>query len=277
MRHVSKFCLICTFLFVPFLGSAQIALADSLYQRGGYDQASVAYEYAYFSGAHPELKSEILLKRANCLKQAGKFEAAYQNLERADFYTGSDSLRFLLFYESAVNALLAKKADMAWSKLQELQFEFSDSLLQSKILPIEIIALNELNRWQEAHEKYKMFAVLNGIADDPYPEILKFKMKNPDKAMTLSYILPGVGQMYAGYFWKGTVSTLLNLGMIGFSAWSFWGGYYFSGAFTGVALFYLSYNGGIRYAEVLANQYNAAKVNQFKEKVRSQLVKTSLK
>ncbi len=277
MPLMSKFCLICTFLCAPYLGSAQSLLADSLYERGDYDRASVAYEYAYFSEVHPQKVNEILLKKTYCLKQLGKYDAAYQNIERADLYTGNDSLRYLLFYESIVTALLARKADVALSKVQELQAESKDSALLLKILPFEVLALNELHRWEEAHIKYQVLAGRYGIAYDPYPEILLFKMKNPEKAMTLSYLLPGIGQMYAGYFWKGMVSMLLNVGMIGFSGWSFWNGYYFSGAFTGVALFYLSYNGGVRYAELLAKQYNTKHVTQFNEKVRSQVMEMSLK
>lgn len=273
MRHMNKFCLICTFLCVPFLGNAQIELADSLYKVGDYYHASVAYEYAYFLGIYPQRVNEILLKRTYCLKQQANFEAAYQNLERADFYSDNDSLRFLLFYESAVNALLAKKVDVALSKIKELQFEITDSVLLLKILPFEVLALNELNRWEEAQIKYQQLAGRYSITYDPYPEIIDFKMKNPEKAMTLSYFLPGAGQMYAGYFWKGAVSTLLNLGMVGFSGWSFLKGYFFSGTFTGAALFYLSYNGGARYAELLAKQHNANKISQFNQEVRNHVIK----
>ncbi len=62
-------------------------------------------------------------------------------------------------------------------------------------------------------------------------------MKNPDKAFALSYYFPGAGQMYAGYFWKGLVSTILNAGLIYFSVWNFANGYFFSGAFTGACAF----------------------------------------
>lgn len=274
---MNKFYLICIFLCAPSLGSAQEIVGDSLYAIGEYARASVAYEYAYFSATGAVRLNEILLKRTYSLKHIGKYEGAFQNLDRADFYQGVDSLRFLLFYESALNAFLAKKADIAWSKLQEIQFEFSDSILKRKILPIEILTLNALNRWQQAHEKFKKFAVLNGLTEDPYPEILNFKMKKPNMAMNLSYFLPGIGQMYAGYFWKGAVSTMLNIGMISFSIWSYLGGYYLSGTFTGVALFYLSYNGGARYAEALANQFNESHIEKFRVKVADKITRTPLK
>jgi tetratricopeptide (TPR) repeat protein len=277
MQRMNRFCLICTFLCAPFLGSGQEQLGDSLYALADYAKASVAYEYAFFSGESYRYANELLLKRTYCLKQLGRFEAAYQNLERGDFYNGSDSLRFLLFYESAISAMLAKQPDIALSKIQELKFEIRDSVLIEKVLPLEIVVLNELGRWQEAEAVYLVLAGNNGWHDNPYPAMRNAKLKNPKTAFTLSYFLPGVGQLYAGYFWKGAVSTLLNVGLVTFSGWSFLNGYFLSGTFTGVALFYLSYNGGARYAEVLANQYNAKKVSSFNQRVRNQLAELEAK
>lgn len=275
MLYIIRYCLICTFLCAPFFSKAQIELGDSLFTAGDFNRAFIAYEYALFKGTSIHETNSLLLKSAYSLKHAGKYEQARKALDRADFYSSDDSLRSLLFYEYVINSLLAGKYDMALSKLEEMRYEIKDTLTLQTILPLEIIALNELQRWSEAHVKYLQLTGASSYAD-PYIEILSFKMKNPDKAMTLSYWLPGVGQMYAGYFWKGFVSSLLNAGLVGFSAWSFMNGYYFSGAFSGVALFYLSYNGGARYAEVLAKRYNEEKIQKFNAKVKSQILETAI-
>ncbi len=254
--------MICIFLCAPFFSSAQVNLGDSLLRESSYLKAAIAYELAFFEGMPSTLLNNVLLKQATCYKMSGKYDRALLSLERADFYSGSDSLRFLLYYEYAINAMLAKRYDLAYSKIAELYYELPKAD-HSIILPLEILCLNELQRWEEAHAKYQAFARVNNIAEDPYPEILAFKKKNPDKAFSLSFWMPGLGQMYAGYFWKGALSSMLNAGLITLSVWGFLDAYYFSGLFTGVALFYLSYNGGARYAEVLANQYNERKAKEF--------------
>jgi hypothetical protein len=274
MRSKIKYCLTCIFLCAPFFSRAQVALGDSLFIAGDFGKAFIAYEYFLFNRTGQPQTNLILLKSSYCLKQTGKFEKARVVLDRADFYSGSDSLRFLLFYEYAVNSMLANKFDLALSKMEEMHNEFRDTTKLAIILPLEIMALNELQRWPEAHKKYLRLAPNE---PDPYQEILSFKMKNPDKAFSLSYYFPGAGQMYAGYFWKGLASTLLNAGLIYFSIWNFSNGYFFSGAFTGVALFYLSYNGGAKYAATLARQHNEERIRTFNEKIKSQLFTLSLK
>jgi len=249
-------------------------LGDSLYLAGDFGKAFIAYEYTLFIKTSQPQTNLILLKSAYCLKQIGKFEKARLILDRADFYNGTDSLRFLLFYEYAINSMLVNKYDLALSKMEEMHNEFRDSVKLATLLPLEVIALNELHRWPEAHKKYLQ---LTTNKSDPYQEILSFKMKNPDKAFALSYYFPGAGQMYAGYFWKGLVSTLLNAGLIYFSIWNFANGYFFSGAFTGVALFYLSYNGGAKYAATLASQHNEQRIESFNEKIKRQLLDQALK
>ena len=277
MRYKVKYYLICTYLCAPFFSSGQVALGDSLSALGNYQHAVIAYEYALFQGLPASKNSDVLIKSSMCLKQLGKYNQALMQLDAVNLYQEKDSVGFLMLYEYAVNALLANKPDLAFSKIQEAYYEINDSLGLAALAPFEILALNEMQRWEEAHSKYLQFAKRYAIVYDPYPEILAYKMKDPKKAITLSYWLPGVGQMYAGYFWKGFFSTILNIGLAGFSGWSIWNGYFFSGAFTGTALFYLSYNGGARYAEVLANQYNAQTANTFKAKVRNLIVIESTK
>jgi tetratricopeptide (TPR) repeat protein len=252
-------------------------LGDSLNSLGDFQRAVVAYEYALFVGLGSTEPNPVFLKSAQCLKQIGKYSQAMSQLDRADLYNERDSMRFFLFYEYALNALLDNKPDIALSKMLEARHEFTDTSTFYLLLPLEILALNEMQQWKEAHIKYLQFAKSNSITVDPYAEILSFKMKSADKATALSYWLPGAGQMYAGYIWKGFVSSMLNIGLMGFSAWSFLNGYFYSGAFTGIALFYLSYNGGTRYAGELANQYNKRKVDTFNAKVKKLIIDQSVK
>lgn len=229
-------------------------------------EASVAYEYAVFKAVEPIYRSKLMLKRAYALKQQGSFERAFDNLQRIDIYVLPDSMAKNVLYESALNAFLAERYDQSLSKLEELKI-YPDSEMEGRNLILEILTLNEMKEWTKAHEHFlsykKKFAP---SLQDPY--LQKIKMKNSERAFNLSYFLPGVGQMYAGYFWKGFLSGFINVGTVAFAGYSFLTGYYFSGAFTGVTLFYIFYNGGARYAEVLAEQYNREKGEEFNKSVR---------
>ncbi|MCX8491488.1 MAG: hypothetical protein ORN54_10510, partial [Cyclobacteriaceae bacterium] len=197
------------------------------------------------------------------------FEEAFQTLQRVDIYSENDSIAIRILYESALNAYLARKPDVCLSKLAELQ-TYKKPGDQFLIGMLEILALNELRKWDTAHIKFlKLKNEFARHLEDPYENRREYKMKAPDKASNLSYVLPGVGQWYAGYFGKGVVSAFINGGLITFSVLSMVQGYYFSGAFTGVLLFY---NGGIRYAGVLASQRNDEKAKKFNDRVKYLLV-----
>lgn len=276
MRYVNRFCLICIFLCGPFISKAQLALGDSLLVQGAFQEAAIAYEYAIFQGLSPGDVALTTLKANAAFKAQGNYSKALILFDRVDFYAGTDSLRSVLYYQCIVSAMLANRYDLAWSKLVEVRYELPEKISEETLLSLEILCLNELGRWPDAYQRYKVWASIHNIKADPYPEMLKHKLKDPDKAFALSYWLPGVGQMYAGYPGKGIVSSLLNAGLVVFSIYSFTGGYYLSGVFTGVALFYLSYNGGARYAQVLAEQNNTERKEVFNNQVR-QIVAEGIK
>ncbi|NBP70057.1 MAG: hypothetical protein EBR30_26705 [Cytophagia bacterium] len=242
-----------------------------MFAQGAYQQATIAYEFALFQGLAPDDAASVTLSLNTAFKLEREYTKALATFDRIDFYTGSDSLRSVLYYQYIISAMLASRHDLAWSKLVELRYELPGKIPEEVLLTLEILCLNEMGRWQEAHQYFQKWSKIYGITKDPYPDMLKQKMKNPDKAFALSYWLPGVGQMYAGYPGKGLVSSLLNASLVAFSVYSFVGGYYLSGVFTGVALFYLSYNGGARYAQVLAEEHNTKTKGKFNEQVRQML------
>lgn len=257
---------------MPFFSKAQQQLADSLVAVGKLTEASIAYEYAIYKEPELTKRVRLMVQRAYVQKNLGQFSNAFNNLQRADIYALSDSLAAIVLYESAFNAYMAEMFDQSLSKLVELETYSHINKRQASL--IEILNLNALSRWDEAHQKFLKFCDMYGLTvEDPYADPKALKMKNPEKAFNLSYFLPGVGQMYAGYFWKGFLSGFINLAAVGFAGYSFYTGYYFSGAFTGVTLFYIFYNGGARYAEVLAEQYNEKKGEALRNKVKAALLK----
>jgi hypothetical protein len=250
-------------------------VGDSLFSQEQWLAARVAYERVLFKNAvSPETYNLILLKKAYCFKAEGKFDEAYKVLTKASVYEVSDSIKFLLYYETALNAYLSNKPDISFGTIQEFNYNLSDDRYKNQLLFLEILSLNELKQWSEAENKFLKYLQISNLPDqhDAYNEILNHKFKKIKKAENLSYVLPGVGQMYAGYPLRGLLSGGIQVGLIYFSVTSFLNGYFFSGTFTGVALFYMFYNGGARYAAKLATKNNEEKSLAFNNKIKQLLI-----
>ncbi|GHN00887.1 hypothetical protein WSM22_23760 [Cytophagales bacterium WSM2-2] len=257
--------LICIFLCAPFFINAQTEKADSLFARGEYLKSRIEYERLLYLG-HAD--NRILLKKSYCLKAEGKYEEAYNTLQRADFFTGSDSLKLKLYYESALTAYLAGKYDLSLNKVLELNYylpDFSQPLAEI----LEILNLNQQHKLADAKKKYEAFCAKYNIREPNVYLNKKFrKLKDPVKAESISHFLPGVGQMYAGHFVRGATSGLVQAGLLAFTAVSFLNGYYFSGAFSGMGLFYMFNNGGARHAQYLAEKRNDKTIEELNNEVR---------
>ncbi|MBS1505720.1 MAG: hypothetical protein JSS79_03645 [Bacteroidetes bacterium] len=271
-----KFYLTCTFLCAPFFIRAQeTKKADSLFFAGQYLQANVEYERLLFNGS--KSINVLLLKKSYCLKAEAKYDLAYNTLARGNFFVGDDSTQFKLYYESALNAFLGEKYDLALSKIQESHY-YIPAISHPMIDLLEILTLNHLQKLKDAEAKFITFKTKYHVDDSTNFYMAKRfkKLKNPDKAESISHLLPGVGQMYAGYAGRGVTSLLLQTGMIAFTAYSFFNGYYFSGAFTGVGLFYMFNNGGARHAQYLAEKKNKALIEELDTLVKK-TVSTTIK
>ncbi len=268
-----RFYLPCIFLCAPFFIKAQEKLADSLFKAREFLPARVAYERVLFN--ETKRANELLLKKSYCLKAEAKHEEAYSTLQRADFFNGSDSLKFNLYYESALNAYLAGKYDLSLNKIQELNY-YIPSISNSIVTLLEILSLNQLQKITEAEKRFKELAANSKLQGTSkiYDGV---KLKNPEKAESISHLLPGVGQMYAGYLGRGFTSMVIQSGLIVFTGYNFWNGYYFSGAFTGVGLFYMFNNGGARHAQYLAEKKNREIIERLNEKVKQVIQNTRKK
>lgn len=249
----------CIFLSAPFFTRAQgVEEADSLFRKGQFLAARVGYERLLFEQRGNA--NELLLKKSYCLKAEGNYDQALQTLERADFFDSRDSIRYLLYYETALNAHLNNRYDIALSRLQELH-HYLPNVRNPLADVLEVLVLNHLQKWVEAEAAFNDLQKHYGLnGSSPYSARKSSRMKNLDKAETLSFVFPGSGQMYAGYWGRGTTSLLIQGGLVAFATYSMLNGFYFSGAFTGVSLFYLFYNGGARHARYLAEKKNQQRI-----------------
>lgn len=278
--------MICTFLCAPYLIKAQkvesiLYEADSLYNRGEWQWAKLTYEKAIYIVSLPGsnlsadtaalLRNEALLKKTYCYKAMNQFADAQKNIERADLTNLPDSLHFHIRYETALCAYLAENYNEAYNYVLQLRYFIKDTTLTQQVDFLEILTLNELMRWEEAKkllaayiQKYR----LDADAEKIYAFLKNPKIRNVEKAVVLSTFLPGVGQMYAGYPFRGMVSATLQLACFTFGAYSIWKGYYLSGFFTGFVLLQTFYSGGIRHTRYLAEKKNKERISNYNNRVK---------
>jgi hypothetical protein len=240
------------FLFVPFISNSQLINDSTALEL-------VFLEREIFESRDIKDKNTLLLQKSRIYKEHNSFEAAIESLNRMYPAVLNDSLQQTFFYELALNNYLIGNYTKSEYYLLRLNRLIGDDTMPSKVLFLYVKVLHQLKKWDPARE---MVLTLNLSQTDrdnlmlDYESIRNQKLKSPAKAETLSRILPGAGQMYAGKVLRGLTSSTIQLGLLGFAAYSFLNGYYFSGTLTGVSLFYVFYMGGARHAGYLAEEYN---------------------
>ncbi|MFQ3214041.1 MAG: hypothetical protein ACI9L9_001815 [Marivirga sp.] len=243
---------ICLFLSVPFISNSQLINDSTALEL-------VFLEREIFESRDIADKNALLLQKSIIYKEHSSFLAAIESLNRVYPTLLSDSLQQTFFYELALNNYLIGNYTKSEYYLLRLNRIIGDATMPSAVKFLYVKVLHQLGKWDNAQE---MMLTLNLSQTDrdnlisDYESLKTQKLKSPDKAETLSRVFPGVGQMYAGKVLRGLTSSTIQLGLLGFAAYSLLNGYYFSGTLTGVSLFYVFYMGGARHAGYLAEEYN---------------------
>lgn len=291
---MNRFCLICRYLSVLFLISNESRaqarqMADSLMKGHEYALAAVYYEKALFdqnqqvdtvsSENFRILTNTLLNQKIQCQKALRTFEDAWQTAQRFDLNEPNDTLQFRLRYEGALCGYLSQRYNEAYGQIQQTRFYIRDTTLTASLDVLEILTLNELERWDESKVVFQRYVARNQltIQVDKLYDFLKKKPKNPDKAQLLSFLLPGLGQIYAGYPKEGLVSASLQALSLGFGVYHVLNRYYFIGFFTGAGLFQTFYFGGARRASLMAEETNRKRKARNNQKLRAVLVENEQK
>ena len=146
------------------------------------------------------------------------------------------------------------------------------------------LVLNELQRWPEAKDKILQSIDLSEInpsekdlvrkkinelyAEKNYPHLKKLL-----KAQKMSAFVPGLGQLYAGYFWEGAASSFLNVAALGLTGYFIYSRLYFTGVFAGSGVFSKFYLGGSNRLEYLVGKKNYELLRTYNNEVKSVIVK----
>ncbi len=267
------FCFVCIYLFACFTINAQSSKADSCLAIGDLDHAALYFEEEAFFEGDLIRKSELLLRKSYCYKALGKFDDAIGTLSRIR-KTPVESVNRAVGYEIILNNYLAGHYEESNKEL--LKQKLMAKQVYVELVYLEALNLLALNRWKEAKAIIQKNAEFLKINQEDLELIFEGKLdpKKASKAFNLSMLLPGVGQIYAGYFSKGLFSGAVQAGLVGISAYSLYNGYFFTGTFTGVAFFYTFYFGGARYAQELALKSNESRSKELSRKLLGAKKKT---
>ncbi len=254
---------------------------DSLYAIGNYYEAALSFDQAAFFSVSASDKASLFLKMSGALKQLADYESAERALAVIDFIKLSDSLRFVVKYEAAFCAYLCGNFTKAELHLEELNYSLSDSAVIVNSYLLYTLILNEQAKWTEAKKYLTSFInkssrfsdslkpFMLGEVNSLYSKTNLPKLKNVIKAGNLSKILPGLGQMYAGYFWEGAGSFMFNITTLGLTVAGIYYHYYITSVMFGFATFERFYIGNTHRAELLAKKTNYKRKKTYNEKLKN--------
>jgi len=285
----TRFFLICIFL-CAILSTNRIIAADyysnalRIFHEKKFYTASIEFERAIFYETDVNRIALLKYYKSLCYKELGENVKTLEELGEINMFNVSDSLFFLIRYQQALSNYLNNDPDQSLWNIGEIRFRFPDSVKTISIIPLNIICLNSVRRWDEAHNLWNYFleksAMDNSLKANFKSEIDNLYRKrnlpgfhSPKKEENLSRFIPGSGQMYSGAVVEGSVNFLINASFLGFALYEFYTEYYITGYFVGLGFFNKTYHGGMRRASLLAEQKNTAALNKFNLETSALIIK----
>ncbi len=278
-----RFLLIIIFCCViSFSGSSQsidslFRLADLYYQDGKWDRAVLLYEKInYLSDSTPQ-KYNAIYRKAICYKKIKEYGKAFDELQQIVPAYVDDSLGMLVLYERALNSYLAAnyaEVEACYYIWKSLSFDSNQYL--NALIWLRLLAYNESQQWDKAYQLLNEYFPIQGNDSDLQRLYQLYqeppKLRNPEKARILSSIVPGAGQLYAGYPGEAVYSFLLNASMLTLSAVLFYHKYYLTAWLGGLGLLWRFYSGGSRRAYELCKQKNLLNTTNYNHQLSRVIV-----
>ncbi len=249
---------------------------DSLFKAGQFQLAGLYFEKLSFLASDNKTKTTALLKKADCYLARKDFGNAQSVLSRIFYGEISDSLVFVAQHKTALCAYLNSDFTLAESQIILIKEFIADSSISIRAYPLYALILNESQKWLEAKSvlnDFVNFTVKNPeLASGLRNEISGLyetnnipKLKDIEYAKKLSMFLPGMGQLYCGYFWEGSLSLGLQIIGLGLTGLSIYHRYYFTGSTLAFGIFQKFYAGGLNRTEFLARKRNYTSVRTFND------------
>ena len=245
-----------------------------IYSEGKYFEASIEFERAVFYESDTIRIAQYKYYKSLCYKGMKDYIRSLEELKSIKINSVPDSLYKMICYEKALCCFLNNDNNGAIQNIALIKSRARDSLEAMYVLPLNILCLNAIRRYDAALVLWNYY-LRHSVPEDSVRSIFTeeletiYRKKNlpdylfPVKAQKLSSFIPGSGQIYCGAIIEGSLNFLINVSLLGFSIWEFYTKYYLTGYFVGLRLFNRFYAGGISRAGVLAREKNTEQLRKF--------------
>ncbi len=283
------FCSTCIFLFTVlsadrFYAPDYFSKAVRIFSEGRYFEASIEFERAIFYESDSNRIVQYKYYKSLCYKELAQYNKALEVLNGINLENVHDTLFMMIRYEQAVCSYFNNDINQALSDINEIRTRIRDTIDSSDIIPLNILCLNALRNWGNAlllWNKYiENYPLQDSLKDIFKTEITRLYDKeniprfySPGKAGNLSRFIPGSGQIYCGSIPEGVLNFLINISLLGYSAWEIYSKYYITGNFIGLGFFNKFYMGGINRAYNLAIEKNEEGIKKFNAENSSLMIR----
>jgi tetratricopeptide (TPR) repeat protein len=248
--------------------------AVRVFSEGRFFEASIEFERVIFYENDSVRIAQCRYYKSLCYKGMEEYGRALEELKSIIAARVPDTLFIMIRYEEAFCEYMTNDVQKALGSIEEIKNKFNDNPGVSATIPLNILCLNACRRWDESLALWTSYIENSRLPDsekDNYiQELTRLyskksipKLYSQKKAILLSCFIPGSGQMYDRSVGEGLASLFLNAAFLGFGAWEFYTGYYFTGYFFGLRMSNRFYLGGIHRANDLAKSKNEEGIRKF--------------
>jgi len=280
MKWIKKYYLIYIFLCGTFSISQAdnriLIKADSLFSSGKFQSAAIEYERILYFSDTDQSNYDCLYKKAQCYKLLTDFTKACKTLERINLFRENINNYIDIKRELCLCYYLDNNLQKALMVITQLRHKAKALPKETQL--VEIFVLNEMKKWQDAHQKAKLYAeqyvseenhklISLKKLDSLYSKKNLPKLKSIDKAENLSRFIPGVGQLYCGKIAEGSFTFLFNGAFLALGAQQILSKFYFTGYTAGFGVLHKTYTGNMARTKHLAKKVNLVRSTHFNESI----------
>lgn len=259
--------ILCWILLLNITASANGILQDTtlirqklltaLQQKDTLTLRSSAEKYAFYG--NNVQKTWVYTQTANFYLAQNQPELSIKYARKALYYAQKKQDKAFLFYLFQGAYFLQSKYNLSDLNKDSVYANSTDSALVKKSLFVYLLSQLHQHEWEEAKKTTKMyFGDSTKYWDSVFAvHTAKIRLKSVKKATVLSYILPGLGQVYSGYTLQGIFSFII-ISLLGFFLfYTLKNKWYLFGYFMIFGIFRRFYMGGAKFAQKQVYYHNA--------------------